>query len=183
MQCEPSGFEILRASLAFRILGETVYRDYAYRLPINGDEAVLDFGCGLGAVAYYAAGRLQGRFLTCVDASARWIEACRRTLRHRTDVTYLQDVRALPAASFGLIYCHLALHRIPDEDLAGVIPELSRLLRPKGLFAFREPLRRAKEAIVVQRLAVESGLVRADSRITDAPLVGSTIESIYARPL
>jgi len=56
-------------------------------------------------------------------------------------------------------------------------------LRPKGLFAFREPLRRAKEAIVVQRLAVESGLVRADSRITDAPLVGSTIESIYARPL
>lgn len=182
---EPSVIEILRARLRFRLFGKASYRAYANRLPIRGDEAVLDFGCGLGGVAYYVAACLPAGSLTCHDRAGRWLRACRRTLRRRRNVVYLDadaDLSTLAEESFGLVYCHSVFNRAPSSEFALALPQLARLLKPGGLVAYCDTLARAEFAAAITSLARQSGLFKVDSRVTDVPFVGSTIENIYARP-
>ena len=70
MKYEPSRLEILLTRLAFYFYGKSVYRSFADRLPLKGGERVLDFGCGMGTVAYYVAKRLPLGHLICLDISS-----------------------------------------------------------------------------------------------------------------
>lgn len=183
MQLEPSFLEILLARLAFCFFGKTVYQAYAHRLPLREDARVLDFGSGLGAVAYYTAPHLPHGQLICTDISARWLAACRRTLRGSPGVTlHRGNIYALPLppGSFDLVYCHFVLHDIPREELERVIPALAGLLKAGGRLAFREPLM-GEPLRLIQTLLEENGLTQQESRVTDVPLMGNTLESIYRK--
>jgi SAM-dependent methyltransferase len=181
---EPAYAEVILTRLIFRFFGRAIYKEYAGRLPLKGDEAVLDFGSGLGTVAYYVCKRLPRGRLTCVDISARWMAACRKTLRKCPGVSFRQGVLSalpLPEGGFDLVYCHFVLHDIPDGELEEILPFLVQLLKPKGLFAFREPLGDAKQRSMIQCLIEQNGLSRKDRRITDVPIMGNTLESIYIK--
>jgi ubiquinone/menaquinone biosynthesis C-methylase UbiE len=78
MKHEPSPLEILLTRLAFFLCGKSVYKAFADRLPLDGGARALDFGCGMGSVAYYAAQKLPDGQLTCLDISGRWLKACRK---------------------------------------------------------------------------------------------------------
>lgn len=184
MSYEPPYLEIFLTRLAFLFYGKRVYKTYADRLPLRGDEAVLDFGSGLGTVAHYIALRLSQGRLTCVDISAKWLSACRKTLQRYPDVLFHRgEVYALPLSreSFDLIYCHFVLHDIPDNELERVLPALASLLKAGGILAFREPLKEREKLSLIQRQAERGGLSRRDSRVTDAPLMGNTLECIYIK--
>ena len=79
MKYEPARFEIFVTKLAFILYAKSVYRAFADCLPIVGNELVLDFGCGMGTVAYYTAKRLKDGHLTCLEISGRWLNTCRKT--------------------------------------------------------------------------------------------------------
>jgi cyclopropane fatty-acyl-phospholipid synthase-like methyltransferase len=74
MKHEPSRFEMFLTRLAFLFYGKSVYKIFADRLPLNGNERVLDFGCGMGTVAHYTARRLTHGHITCLDISERWLK-------------------------------------------------------------------------------------------------------------
>ncbi len=92
---------------------------------------VLDVGSGDGAVASYVAPYC--RSLTCVDTSARMIEAAAQRLSPHAHVKALvADAQALPfrAASFDDV---LAFHTLTyAQDPAAVLAECARVLRPGG---------------------------------------------------
>jgi ArsR family transcriptional regulator len=92
---------------------------------------VLDVGSGDGAGAAYVAPYC--RSLTCVDTSARMIEAARERLaRHPQAVAQIADAHALPfrAASFDSV---LVFHTLTyAEHPRRVVEECSRVLRPGG---------------------------------------------------
>src|SRR5690606_36661208 len=90
MKNEPALLEIFLTKLAFIFYGKSVYQAFADRLPLNGRERVLDFGCGMGTVAYYVAKKLPHGHLTCLDISERWLNACRKTLRSYDNIVYRQ---------------------------------------------------------------------------------------------
>jgi ubiquinone/menaquinone biosynthesis C-methylase UbiE len=184
MKYEPPNFEIFLTRLTFCFFGKAVYKEYADRLPLSGDETVLDFGSGMGTVAYYAAKRLPRGHLTCADISTRWLAACRKTLRRCPGISFYQGdlyTLPLPNASFDLINCHFVLHDIPDGELTKILPVLAELLKTKGLLAFREPLEETKKLSNIQCLIEQNGLSKKDSRVTDAPFMGNTLESIYIK--
>lgn len=185
MQHEPVDIEMLLTRLAFLICGRSVYKAFADRLPLDGEEHVLDFGCGMGTVAYYAAKRLTRGHLTCLDISARWLHACRKTLRKYGNVSFLlsgPDSPALAAYSFNVVYCHFVLHDVPASALKKVIPALAGTLRSGGVFVWREPLHKTEKLSLIKELAALSGLSLKQSRITDIPLMGNALESIYLKP-
>lgn len=184
MEREPTRLEMLLTRLAFSLCGASVYKAFADRLPLDGGENVLDFGCGMGTVAYYAAKKLPYGHLTCLDISARWLNACRKTLRKYENVSFLQSepkFPALPADSFDVAYCHFVLHDIPKDDLERVIPLLAKSLKPGGTLVFREPLSEAEKLSVIKRLMDQSDLFLEHSRITDIPLMGNALESAYIK--
>ena len=182
MKYEPARFEIFLTKLAFILYAKSVYRAFADCLPIVGNELVLDFGCGMGTVAYYTAKRLKDGHLTCLEISGRWLNTCRKTLRGYENVTFLHaEATALPEERFDVVYCHFVLHDIPEIDLQTVLPALVKALRPGGSLVFREPLRDTEKLSLIRRLITHSGLHHKESRVIHIPVTGSTLESIYIK--
>lgn len=184
MRYEPPYLEIFLTKLAFLVFGKGVYKEYADRLPLRENDTVLDFGSGLGTVASYVIKQLPRGHLTCADISTRWLAVCRKTLRSHPEVAFFHGAiytLSLSKESFNLIYCHLVLHDIPNDELAKVLPTLIELLKPGGFLGFREPLEDTKKLSLIQCLVEQNGLSKTDSRITDAPLIGNTLESIYTK--
>jgi len=182
MRHEPVFLETILTKLAFFFYGKAVYKEFADRLPIGGCDRVLDFGCGMGTVAYFAAKRLPHGHLTCLDISARRLNVCRKTLRKCKNVSFLQsEVPALPAESFDAAYCHFVLHDIAQEELVSVVPALAKSIKPGGALVFREPLNETEKLNAIKELIEQNGLSHKKSRITDIPLMGNALESIYIK--
>ena len=97
---------------------------------------MLDFGCGMGTVAYYTAKTdswtidLPGYFRKMVkclsqDIASPW--QCRLSA---------MGTPVLAEESFDLIYCHFVLHDIAEGELERVIPELVKSLKSGGVLVF-----------------------------------------------
>ncbi len=182
MRSEPTYLEMFLTKLAFLFYGRAVYKAFADRLPLHGGERVLDFGCGMGTVAYYVEKKLPRGYLVCLDISERWLKACRKTLRDYENVTILRpEALSLPKDSFDVAYCHFVLHDIPEGDLENIIPALVKSLKSGGTFVFREPLNEAEKLNAIKRLIEQSSLALKDSRVTDVPLMGNALESTYIK--
>jgi len=182
MKYEPTHFEIFLTRLAFLLCGKSVYQAFANRLPLDGGEQVLDFGCGMGTVAYYAAKKLSRGHLTCLDVSERWLNACRKTLCGYRNISFLLwESPQLINESFDVAYCHFVLHDISESELERVIPALARSLKPGGVFVFREPFNETKKISLIKRLVEQNRLISKDSRITDIPMMGNALECVYIK--
>lgn len=182
MKYEPSCLEIFLTRLSFSLCGKSVYQAFANRLPLDGGEQVLDFGCGMGTVAYYVAKRLPQGHLTCLDVSPRWLNVCRKTLCSYGNVTIQQSESLMLAdESFDVAYCHCVLHDISESDLKVVIAGLAKALKPGGVLVFREPLNESDKLRAIKRLIEQNGLLLKESRVTDIPLLGNALESLYSK--
>jgi arsenite methyltransferase len=114
-------------------------------LPLRGDEAVLDLGCGRGAVLTAVARRLTTGRVTGVDiwsrhdqsGNARDVTARNASLEGVSDRVAIEtaDMRSLPFAdaSFDLVVSSLAIHNIPSNaDRRKAVAEGFRVLKPGG---------------------------------------------------
>lgn len=182
MKYEPSLLEIVLTKLVFVLYGRSVYKIFSNRLPINGTESVLDFGSGMGTVGFYVAQKLTKGHLTCFDVSKRWMSVCRKTLRKYRNVSFLQsDFLALINDSFDVIFCHFVLHDIPKSELENIIPVLASSLKLGASFVFREPIKETIKLFEIKSLIEKNGLSLKESRITDVPLMGNALESVYIK--
>lgn len=182
MSHEPTWLEMFLTKLALLLCGKSVYKTFADHLQLSGAEQVLDFGCGMGTVAYYAIKRLPQGQLTCLDISERWLKACRKTLRKCDNVSFVNsDTSALKDNSFDLVYCHFVLHDISEGELESVIPALAKSLKQDGALVFREPLSEANKLNIIKRLLLQNGLAAKDNRVVDIPIMGNALESIYIK--
>lgn len=104
------------------------------RLPLVGDERVLDAGCGSGRVTERLAERLPNGRVIALDGSASMIEAARTRLARFGDrIEYLvADLReALPVAPpVDAILSTATFHWIPDHD--ALFRHLAAVLQPGG---------------------------------------------------
>ncbi|NLT95844.1 MAG: class I SAM-dependent methyltransferase [Clostridia bacterium] len=182
MKYEPAFFEIFLTRIAFLFFGRSVYQGFADRLPLDGGERVLDFGSGMGTVAYYVAEKLPRGRLICLDISERWLNACRKTLRGYENISFRHwETPELIDECFDVVYCHYVLHDISESELKKVIAVLAEALKPGGVFAFREPLYEGDKIKVIKSLIEENGLGLKESRITDIPLLGNALENFYIK--
>jgi trans-aconitate 2-methyltransferase len=95
--------------------------------------AVVDLGCGNGAVAGALRQRFGERRLVGVDASAAMLAAARGY-----DALVEADIAGwVPAAPPALIFSNAALHWLPDHT--ALLPRLAGLLAPGGTLAVQMP--------------------------------------------
>jgi len=97
--------------------------------PFSGTEAVLDAGCGTGALAFALAPYVAE--VVGVDTRADYLEAARAAAPE--NVRFLEgDVMALPFGygEFDVAACHRVLHHVRRPELA--VSELGRVTRLGG---------------------------------------------------
>jgi trans-aconitate 2-methyltransferase len=109
--------------------------DVLARLPLRGDETVLDAGCGSGRVTERLCERLPRGRVIALDASPSMIAAARERLGRFGDRTvYLVSDLAAPlplaAGAVDAVLSTAALHWVPDHD--AVFSHLAVPLRPGG---------------------------------------------------
>jgi trans-aconitate 2-methyltransferase len=104
------------------------------RLPLRGDERVIDAGCGSGRVTEALAERLPGGRIVALDASPAMIELARRRLsRFGQRVEFVVADLALPLPVDGAIDAIVStatFHWVPDHD--ALFRNLAAVLRPGG---------------------------------------------------
>ena len=106
------------------------------RLPLRGDETVLDAGCGTGRVTALLCERLPAGRVIAVDADAAMVAACRATLGGQVDAG-LVDVRQVDLLQLALespvdaVLSTATFHWILDHD--ALFARLFAALEPEGL--------------------------------------------------
>jgi trans-aconitate 2-methyltransferase len=107
------------------------------RLGLNGDETVLDAGCGTGRDAATLLERLPAGRVVAVDGSVRMLERARERLADHLDrVEIVLADLSLPLPIAGPVDAVLsvaAFHWVPDHDV--LFRNLAAVLRPGGRMA------------------------------------------------
>lgn len=128
-----SRFKILPLELIHRIL------------PENGD--ILEIGCGQGVVAQVMARLSPARKITGCDLSEGRILTAKRLAQQCKTADRLRfklaDAGALPFAPgfFSAAFMAEVLYLVPYDSQKSVLCEVSRVLRPNGLFLLCEPIK------------------------------------------
>jgi len=103
------------------------------RLPLEGNEAVLDAGCGTGRVTRLLVDRLPEGEVLAVDADAAMVAACRATLADFADQVTVRRADLLDLgldAEVDAVLSTATFHWILDHDR--LFAELFRALKPGG---------------------------------------------------
>jgi trans-aconitate 2-methyltransferase len=102
------------------------------RLPLRGDEIVLDAGCGSGRVTQLLLDRLPRGHVVAVDSAQSMVDHARealdpeRTTVFRTDLAELELDEPVDA-----VFSNAVFHWVPDHD--ELFARLHTALRPGGL--------------------------------------------------
>jgi len=104
------------------------------RLPLTGDETVLDAGCGTGRVTEMLLARLPGGHVVALDASPSMLaEARGRLARFAERVTFVQAQLARPLPldePVDAVLSTATFHWVMDHD--ALFANLAAVLRPGG---------------------------------------------------
>ncbi|SDX22548.1 Methyltransferase domain-containing protein [Marininema mesophilum] len=124
------------------------------KLPLRGDERILDAGCGSGGWLFPMANKLScGGEITGLDLSPGMIEGLRKKADQSSNIhLVISDLQTLPfkASSFDIVMANFCLYHVPNINQA--IAELYRVLRPGGyLMAATGSLSNYKELTTIDR--------------------------------
>jgi trans-aconitate 2-methyltransferase len=104
------------------------------RMPLAGDERVLDAGCGSGRVTELLADRLPAGHVVALDASAAMIEAARERLAPFSErIEFVVADLGQPlrlSQPIDAILSTATFHWVPDHD--SLFANLAAVLRPGG---------------------------------------------------
>ena len=133
---------ILEDKLKSLLGGPLLYNRYFKTFELEGNESVLDFGCGGGTGSKCLANLLDRRgHLTCIDTSRYWIAKARKRLDKYSNVECkLGDIRDLdiPDSSFDVISTIHVVHDIAPAERSDIVKTLSHKLRAGGVLFIRE---------------------------------------------
>ncbi len=100
------------------------------RLDLNGDETVMDAGCGSGRVTAKLLDKLPDGHVLCVDASESMIEKAREALGDRADYMVADLSQLEIPEPVDAIFSTATFHWVPDHDL--LFSHLHDALKPAG---------------------------------------------------
>ncbi len=103
------------------------------RLPLRGDETVLDAGCGTGRVTEHLLRRLPGGRVVALDASPAVVAEARRRLAswgQRVKYVCADLAQPLPAGPVDAVLSSATFHWVTDHD--ALFANLAAVLRPGG---------------------------------------------------
>jgi trans-aconitate 2-methyltransferase len=108
-------------------------REVLERLPLRGDETVLDAGCGSGRVTRLVLDRVPRGRVVAVDAAPSMVEAARAALGDRAEVIRADLLELELPEPVDAVFSTATFHWVPDHDR--LFERIHAVLRPGGRVA------------------------------------------------
>jgi demethylmenaquinone methyltransferase/2-methoxy-6-polyprenyl-1,4-benzoquinol methylase/phosphoethanolamine N-methyltransferase len=106
---------------------------------IEDGEAILDVGCGTGALTFAARDRAPSSVIRGIDASPEMIDVARRkSNRKKARIDFqVAAIEALPFpdGEFDIVLSSFMLHHLPADVKRAGLHEVRRVLKPGGRLA------------------------------------------------
>jgi len=171
----------------FRLL-RGYYQKLVESLGLNGDEKVLDFGCGPGAASKFIALTLekgQGE-LTCLDISEKWIKRAKRKLNRFSNVKfYAVDIREWHERDeyYDTVFIHFMLHDIPQSERPEIIKALAQKMKAGATLIIREPTKECHgmSPEEIRSFMSQNGLTETASKTTKKLLIGTSYNGFFKK--
>jgi ubiquinone/menaquinone biosynthesis C-methylase UbiE len=186
---KPSRRDIFVHTLAGYVLMRGAYQKFVDTFGLKGDEHVLDFGGGSGALTRHIAKRLRkgNGQVTCLDTSEAWLDVARRKLRRFRNVKFIAgDITSLVRGGpqFDVIAVHIALHDIDKELRQRAVHALSSTLKNDGRLFIREPTKEGHgmPADEIRELMRNAGLREIRFSEEKLAFVGPTYSGVFEKP-
>ena len=174
----PSILFVLEDVLKGLLGGPFLYNPYFKTFGLNGNEKVLDFGCGGGAGSRWLARLLnEDGHLTCIDVSSYWIGKAKKRLKDYYNVECRSgDIREMdiPDSSFDVISTIHVIHDIAPPERQSTVEELSRTLKAGGVLFIREPIKESHGMPVneIRALLSDAGMTEIEHSETKSEYMG-----------
>lgn len=155
-----------------------LYGPYIRSFGLNGNEKVLDFGCGSGIGSRCASKILgKGGKLTSIDNSVYWTKKAQKRLTKFTNVEIITgDIRALeiPDSNYDVIFIIHVIHDIDPVERQSIVSILVKKLKQNGIIFIRELIRKKHGMPIqeIQNLLSNAGLRELDSQISKTEYKG-----------
>ena len=174
----PSVPFIIEDMIKFLLVGKNYYKPFFRSISFNGNEKILDFGCGGGTGAKSIARLLkEGGSLTCIDTSEYWTDKARKRLKNFLNTKILcGDIRDadVPGNFYDMIFIMHVIHDIPPGDRRETIGALADKLNNLGRLYVIEPVRLSHGIAPeeLESLMNNSGMKKMNSRLTKKEFYG-----------
>ena len=181
----PTTFE----KIGFRIewvLSGPLIAAYLRNFGLEGNETLLEVGCGGGAVTRQLSRLLPNGRAIGIDPSAYWVDYARNRLRGRRNVSlHVGDVLTadIEPGSFDAVLFHYVLHDISAIDRPSTLDRVYELLKADGKLFLREPTKENHGMSVteIRSLTGAVGFHEERSQERRAMLFGSSFEGIFRK--
>ena len=142
--------------------------------------AVLDVGCGVGALASLLEGRVGA--LHGVDVVSEAVAAARSRVPSAGFQVYDGERLPFPDGTFDIVFASCVVHHVPPPAWDRFVREMSRVARPGGIAVLFEhnplhPLTR----LAVSRCAFDRGAVLLGRRRAVRLLAGARLHAVESR--
>ena len=108
-------------------------QQFVTSIPLAKGDAVLDLGCGPGALTAELVNAVGAENVSVVDPSPPFLEACKQRYPGITGKVGRAEELPFDTHAFDAVMSQLVIHFIPDLDQAG--KEMMRVTRPGGWVA------------------------------------------------
>ncbi|HUU28909.1 MAG TPA: class I SAM-dependent methyltransferase [archaeon] len=185
---EPGLADLIIHAYLLDLLTRPFYKRYVNSLVLEGNEKVLDFGCGCGSASRYLAQCLLkgGGRLVCVDISEALIKIAKKRLRKHPHVELkVGEISTLNFEndSFDAVFIHFMLHDIEKQSRQEIVNTLSRILKDTGKLLIREPAKESHGMPVeeIREVMRASGLKEIDFKVTRSLMTGQMYAGVFKK--
>lgn len=183
---EPSSIEVFFTVAVGYSFGSFFYKNYVKSLNLNGNERILDYGSGSGALSRHIAQILlnRGGYLTCVDISQKWMDTIKKRMNKYPNVDFkfgkIEDVN-IEESSYDSIIIHYVLHDIKSDLREDILKVLIKKLKLGGKIYIREPIaeNHGMPTDEIKRLMQKLGCKEIDIKINNVRSIGQITEAIF----
>lgn len=112
------------------------------KIGLRRDEAILEIGCGIGALTYLLAKKINKGLIEAFDPSSKSIQFAKEKIRRHNVQFYTGDILTYQphtSSSFDKILLFDVLEHIPVEDHLQVLYKVASLLKKEGLLLINLP--------------------------------------------
>ena len=185
---EPSSTQLFFTVAVGHTFGSFFWKNYVKSLNLNGNEKILEYGSGSGALSRHIAPIILkgGGSLTCVDISKKWMDTLQKRMKKYPNVDFkLGTIFKLdiPDNYYDVVVIHYVLHDIESNLRGDIIKALSKKLKSGGKVYIREPLadNHGMPSAEIRELMVSAGLNEIGLYINNVRLVGKSTEAIFQK--